>query len=141
MIWFKDYSLEEINNRNKNTMVDHFGITVTKITANTLECETVITNEMKQPFGIVHGGMNCVLAETIGSIASNLIVDPKLEHSVGQTITTNHIKAVRSGKLKAIATPIHIGKKTHTFEIKTFNENNDVTSFTTLTMMVLKKLG
>ena len=141
MIWFKNYSLSELNKNNENTMVDHCDIEITDITNNTLIGTMLVSHKIKQPFGIVHGGANCVLAETLGSISANLVCDPSAAHAVGLSITTNHIKAVRNGRIKGVATPTHLGRTTHIWEIKTFNDADQLTSTTNLTMAIIKKLG
>ncbi len=141
MIWFKKYSLDELNNNSANTMVEFCDIKLTKLLESSLEGEMLVSNKIKQPFGIVHGGANCVLAETLGSISANLVCDPDKSHAVGLSITTNHIKAVRNGKIKGVATPVHIGSTTHIWEIKTFNDAHQLTSTTSLTMAIIKKLG
>ncbi|MAX67109.1 MAG: hotdog fold thioesterase [Bacteriovoracaceae bacterium] len=140
-IWFKDYSLTEINQKNKNSMVDHCGIEIVEIGEDFLVGTMPADSRTHQPFGIVHGGANCVLAETLGSIASNLICDPKSHHGVGLNINTNHLKAVRNGNIKGVAKPIHIGRTTHVWDIKTYNQNDQLTSSTTLTMAIVKKLN
>lgn len=141
MIWFKEYSLDELNKNNANTMVEYCDISLTALSENSLEGEMLVTSKIKQPFGIVHGGANCVLAETLGSISANLVCDPAKSHAVGLSITTNHIKAVRNGKIRGVAKPVHIGGTTHIWEIKTFNDANQLTSTTNLTMAIIKKLG
>lgn len=139
--WFKDYKLAELNEMNKNSMVDYLSIEITDITKDYLEAKMPVSQNIKQPFGIVHGGANCVLAETVGSIASNLVVDPTKQHAVGLSISTNHIKAVRNGFVTAKSYPVHLGKKTHIWDIKTFNDKNEITSLTTLTMAIIDKIG
>ena len=140
MIWFDNYSLETINANNKNTLVDHIGIEITKITDNTLEGTMPADKRTHQPFGIVHGGANCVLAETLGSIAANLTCNPKETHAVGLSITTNHIKAVRNGTVKGVASVIHKGRTTQVWEIKTYNDADQLTSSTSLTMAIVSRL-
>ncbi len=140
MIWFDNYSLEAINAKNKNTLVDHIGIEITKITDCTLEGTMPADKRTHQPFGIVHGGANCVLAETLGSIAANLTCNPKEAHAVGLSITTNHIKAVRNGLVKGVASVVHKGRTTQVWEIKTFNDADQLTSSTSLTMAIVPKL-
>src|SRR5690606_33578831 len=139
--WFKSFNIAEINQLNINSMVDFLKIEITDITNDYLEAIMPVSQNIKQPFGIVHGGANCVLAETVGSIASNMVLDPNKQHAVGLSISTNHIKAVRNGKISARAYAIHLGKKTHIWEIKTFNDNEELTSLTTLTMAVIEKIG
>ena len=141
MIWFKEYKVEDINKNNQDTMVDHCGINITEMTEDSLIGEMQVSSKIKQPYGIVHGGANCVLAETLGSISANLVCDPSSFHAVGLSITTNHVKAVRNGVIKGVAKPIHLGRTTHIWEIKTFNDANSLTSTTSLTMAIIKKLN
>ncbi len=139
-IWFKEYSVDEINAGSKNTMVDHCGILITEIQDDTLIGTMPADARNKQPYGIVHGGANCVLAETLGSIATNMTCDPKTTHGVGLTIHTNHIKAVRNGLVTGIAKQVHQGRTTQVWEIKTYNDAKQLTSSTTLTMAIVSKL-
>lgn len=139
-IWFKQFSLDDINNHNKGTMVEHCGIEITELADNALIGTMPADDRNKQPFGILHGGANCVLAETLGSIAANLTCDPKTHHAVGLSISTNHIKAVRNGLVKGVAEPKHIGRTTQVWEIKTFDEADKLTSLTSLTMMIVERL-
>ncbi len=139
-IWFKDYSVESLNSHNTNTMVDHCDISLTQIGENFLEGQMLVSDKVKQPFGIVHGGANCVLAETLGSIAGNLTCDPTKAHAVGLSIFTNHIKAVRNGVVKGVAKPQHLGRTTQVWNIETFNDAHQLTSTTQLTLSIVKKL-
>lgn len=140
-IWFKDYSVDEINKNNTGTMVSNCGISITDISKNSLSGTMPADDRNKQPFGIVHGGANCVLAETLGSIAANMICNPSKQHAVGLSITTNHLRAVRNGQVKGIAKPIHTGRTTHVWEINTYNDGDQLTSTTTLTMAIVNKLN
>ena len=140
MIWFKKAPIAAINKNCENTLVSHLGITIDEITEDTLIGSMPVDKTTHQPYGILHGGANCVLAETLGSIASNLICDPSTHHAVGLSIHTNHIKAVRNGRVKGIARATHLGKTTHVWTIETFNESGQLTSETKLTMMVVKRL-
>jgi 1,4-dihydroxy-2-naphthoyl-CoA hydrolase len=141
MIWYNDYSLEQINEGNKNSMVEHCGIIITEKSSDSLTGTMPADKRTHQPFGIVHGGANCVLAETLGSIAANMTCNPKEAHAVGLSITTNHIKAVRNGLIKGMAKATHLGRTTQVWEIKTYNTNEQLTSLTTLTMAIVSKLG
>ena len=139
-IWYRNYELVQINNRNKNTMVEHCDISITELGEDFLEGTMPVDNRTKQPFGILHGGANCVLAETLGSIAANLTCNPDTHHAVGLSITTNHIKAVRNGLVTGTARPKHLGRTTQVWEIKTVDEAHKLTSVTTLTMMIVERL-
>ena len=140
-IFYTKYSLDQLNERNKNTMVEHCGVELTEITEDTLTGTLPAEDRNKQPFGIVHGGANCVLAETLGSIAANLTCNPETTHAVGLSITTNHIKAVRNGLITGIAKPVHLGRSTQIWHIKTYNSANELTANTQLTMAIIERAG
>ena len=139
-IWFKEVELDELNKSCENTMVSFLDIKMTEMNDDSLVGVMPVSNKVKQPHGIVHGGANCVLAESLGSFAANLTLDYKKSHAVGLSITTSHIKAVRNGNIKGVAKPIHIGAKTQVWEIKSYNDADQLTSSTTLTMAVIDRL-
>jgi 1,4-dihydroxy-2-naphthoyl-CoA hydrolase len=141
IMWFKEYSVEDVNNLCLNTMVSALDIKITEVTPSSLVGSMPVSNKVRQPFGIVHGGANCVLAETLGSLAANMTLDGSRFHAVGLSINTSHIKAVRNGVVKAVAHNIHKGKTTQIWEIKTYNDNEQLTSTSTLTMAIIEKLG
>lgn len=141
MIWHKELNLEQINNHCKDTMVEFLGIKVSSITEDTLEAIMPVSNKIKQPYGIVHGGANCVLAETLGSLAANFTLDYEKFHAVGLSINTSHIKAVRNGNIIGVAKAEHLGRMTQVWKIETFNDAKQLTSLTTLTMAVINRLG
>ena len=139
-IWFQKVELEKLNAKSKGTSLEHLDIVVTDVTVDSLIGTMPVDHRTIQPFGILHGGMNCVLAESLGSLAANLVIDPSKYHAVGLSITTNHIKSVRNGLLKGIAKPVHMGRSTQVWNIDTFNSAGVLTSTTSLTMAVIKKL-
>lgn len=139
-IWFKKPTVEAVNKIGENTMVSFLGIEITEVNDDSLVGIMPVADKVRQPFGIVHGGANCVLAETLGSLAANLVVDYSTQHAVGLSINTSHIKAVRNGVVKGIAKPVHLGKTTHVWEIKSYNDADQLTSTTQLTMAVINRL-
>ena len=136
-IWKKDTGLININKKMDNTLASYLGIRITKIDDTFLEGEMIVKDYLKQPYGILHGGASVALAETLGSLASNLCIVEGIS-TVGLDINANHIRAVREGLLKGITTPIHIGKSTHVWEIKIYN-NGKITCVSRLTMAILSK--
>ena len=136
-IWKRDTDLININKKMDNTLASHLGIKITKVDDNSLEGEMTVRDYLKQPYGILHGGASVALAETLGSLASNLCIEEGIG-TVGLDINANHIRAVREGFLKGSTTPIHIGKSTHVWEIKMFN-NNKITCISRLTMAILNQ--
>lgn len=132
-------SLTQLNNTKHQTMVTHLGIEFTGIGEDFLEATMPVDHRTIQPMGLLHGGANVALAETLGSLAASLTVDPEKQHVVGLEINANHLKSVRSGKVKGIAKPIHIGKSTQVWEIKIFNEAEQLCCISRLTMAILDK--
>ena len=131
-IWKREIDLIKINKKMDNTLASHLGIKITKIDDNSLEGEMIVRDYLKQPYGILHGGASVALAETLGSLASNLCIEQGVS-TVGLDINANHIRAVREGLLKGSSIPIHIGKSTHVWEIKMYN-NEKITCISRLTM-------
>lgn len=139
-IWHSQLTLDMINERGRNTMVEHLGIEFTAVDEHSLTAKMPVDNRTKQPVGIMHGGASCVLAETIGSTAANYCLDHNKQYAVGLDINTNHIRQARSGYVYGVAKPFHLGKTTQVWGIEIFDENHKLVSVTRLTMAVLNKL-
>jgi uncharacterized protein (TIGR00369 family) len=90
-------------------------------------------------YGLLHGGASCVLAETLGSVASALVVDADKFICVGLEINANHIRSAREGFVTGITTPIHIGASTHVWDIKIYDEREKLVCVSRLTVAILKK--
>lgn len=139
MLFLSNPTLQEINAWGKNTMTDFLDIQFTHIGSDFLEATMPVDDRTKQPLGLLHGGANVVLAETLGSVASTLTVDTTKQYCVGLEINANHLKSVREGFVKGITKPIHIGKKTQVWEIKIYTESDDLTCISRITMAVIDK--
>tara|TARA_S200000501_G_C20393835_1_gene556149 strand:- start:10 stop:426 length:417 start_codon:yes stop_codon:yes gene_type:complete len=137
MIWKKKIAIDDINNSMKNTMASFLDINVIEVGENYIKANMPVNNKTIQPFGILHGGASVVLAETIGSLASNLILNDNY-YSVGLDINANHIKAVRNNYVVGTAVPLHLGKSTHVWEIKIMQEKK-LTCISRLTTAILEK--
>src|SRR6185295_7121808 len=108
MIWKTPLTIEDLQKRCANTFISHLKIIFTEVGDDYLKAEMPISPYLMQPTGIMHGGVSCSLAETVGSAAANYCVDAKTEYCVGLDINTNHIRPVTSGVLTATARPYHI---------------------------------
>ena len=128
--------LQEIS---KNTMVEHLGIEFLEIGQNFISAKMPVDHRTIQPMGLLHGGASIVLAETLGSVASSILVDKNKFHCVGLEINANHIKSARNGYVTGKAIPIHIGKKTHVWDIRIINENEDLVCVSRLTVAIIEK--
>ncbi len=135
-IWFKKYSLEEINQRGDRTLLSHLGIRITEIGPDFLKGEMPVDERTHQPMGLLHGGASVALAESLASTAGNLMLDPLLFYGVGLEINANHISACREGTVIGTASPLHIGKKTQVWEIK-IHQDERLVCISRMTLAVL----
>lgn len=138
-IWHKIPDLSEINTLNKNTLGENLGIEFIEVGADFLVATMPVDYRTKQPFGLLHGGANVALAETLGSVASLLTVNNEIFIGVGIEINANHIKAVFNGKVKGICSPLNIAGKNHIWDIKIYNEANELTCVSRFTCMIVPK--
>ncbi len=138
MIWFKPINLDEINNA-PEYIGTFLGIQFTDWTDNTITATMPYSHKTRQPWNIMHGGASVVLAETLGSYGSSLIIDPDKYLAVGLEVNANHIRPVTEGIVRAIGTPIHLGSKTHVWDIKIYNEQNKITCISRLTVAIIDK--
>jgi 1,4-dihydroxy-2-naphthoyl-CoA hydrolase len=138
-IWFKPNTLPEVQQRGKGTMVEHIGIEITEVGDNFLRGTLPVDHRTVQPMGLLHGGASMALAETLGSLAANLAVDPEKYYCVGLDINGNHIRAARSGKVTGTAIPLHLGSSTQVWSIEIRDEADRLTCISRLTMAVLAR--
>ncbi len=140
MIWFKkDLVISEIVSMGDPSMGEHLGIELIEVGDDFLKGRMPVDHRTKQPFGLLHGGASCVLAETLGSIGSALIIDSSKFMCVGIEINANHIRSARQGFVTGTATPIHIGATTHVWDIRINDEQDKLVCISRLTVAILKK--
>ena len=140
MIWFKkDITLTDIQPLGKNNMAEHLGIEFMEIGENHLKGRMPVDHRTNQPYGLLHGGASCVLAETLGSIASALMIDTENFICVGLEINANHVRSARSGYVTGTTTPIHIGGSTHVWDIRIHDEQDKLVCVSRLTVAILPK--
>lgn len=130
---------EHVNKLNKNTIMEQIGIEAIEVGTDYIIARMPVDHRTHQPFGLLHGGASVVLAETLGSVASSLILEPQGKYCVGLEINANHLRGVRSGWVYGKASPIHIGRSTHVWEIKITNEEGKLVCISRLTMAVMDK--
>jgi 1,4-dihydroxy-2-naphthoyl-CoA hydrolase len=138
-IWHNTPSLTEINALNEGTLGEYMNITFTEIGENHITAVMPVDKRTKQPFGLLHGGASVALAETLGSVASWCAVNRDLFIGVGIEINANHVKAVTNGKVTGICTPIHIAGKNHVWDIKIYNDMNELVCVSRFTCTVVAR--
>ncbi|HPG10804.1 MAG TPA: hotdog fold thioesterase [Chitinophagaceae bacterium] len=123
----------------KGTMGEYLGIEWTEIGNDFLKARMPVDEKTKQPYGLLHGGASCVLAETIGSVASALVVDHHKFYCVGLEINANHIRSARQGFVTGTVTPLHLGRTTHVWDIKIHDENEKLVCVSRLTVAIIPR--
>ena len=136
---FRDVSIEDLNTFSNNTLIDHLSIEFSEIGVDYLSATMPVGPKVHQPVGYLHGGASIVLAETLGSMASHLLIDPKQFNVFGLEINANHIRSIKEGWVKGTARPIHIGSKTHIWDIRIEDDKNKLICIVRLTIMLVKK--
>lgn len=136
-IWHTMVSVNETNRRNENCAVSHLGIEFTEIGHDYLKARMPVDARTRQPFGVLHGGVSVVLAETLASWAAALVVDQNKFHCVGQEINANHVRGVAEGWVYGVARPLHLGRNSHVWDVKITDERDKLVCVSRVTMAVL----
>jgi len=140
MIWFdKQLTVEKLNPIIPNTMAQQLGIEWIEVGQDFLKARMPVDLRTIQPYGLLHGGASCVLAETIGSVASAMVIDHSKYLCVGLEINANHIRGVREGFVTGIALPLHLGNSTHVWDIKIYDGKDKLVCVSRLTVAILKR--
>ena len=121
-------------------MAEWLDIRFTGLTGDSITATMPVDHRTIQPYGLLHGGASCVLAETLGSVASALVVDSEKFIVVGIEINANHVKAVKSGFVYGRTTPVHVGRRTQVWEIRITNEQDQLVCVSRLTVAVIDKV-
>lgn len=127
-----------LNEKFNNNMTQFLGIEYTEMGDDYIKGKMPVNEKTKQPLGYLHGGASVVFAESLGSIASNVIVDSKEHICFGMEINANHIRSVQSGFIYGHAVLLHQGKTSHIWDIKITNEEGELVCVSRLTVAVKK---
>ncbi|RZQ52104.1 thioesterase [Pseudoalteromonas phenolica] len=143
-IWYHSITLElcqklDAGLHGKGSLMKTLGIEISEIGDDYLVATMPATAGHHNPIGMVHGGANVALAETVASYAANFAVDFEQFYCVGQEINANHLKASRNGTLTAIAKPLHLGKRTSVWEVKITNAKGELCCISRMTAAVIER--
>lgn len=137
-IWFSEPSLEQLNGGQKDTVCEVLGIEITEVGADYIRGTMPADTRTFQPMGLIHGGSNVVLAESLGSIGANLVIDTSKHYCVGQEVNANHVRGVRSGLVTGTARLAYKGRSSQVWEIKIEDERGRLSCISRLTMACVK---
>ena len=133
-IWFQPVSIDDFKDSFIN-MDKYLDIEVTEIGDDYIIAKMPVTEKTKQPYGILHGGASCVLAESVGSIAAALTMDGEKKYPVGIEINANHISSPTKGHIHAKAVPVHIGGSTSVWNIDITDDKGKRVCFSRFTAL------
>ena len=137
-IWRITATPAELTERGSRTLPGYLGIRVTEIGPDFLRATMPVNEHTHQPFGVLHGGASVALAETAGSLAAMLCVDPAYV-ALGQDINANHLRSISSGLVTATARPFHLGRSSHVWHIEIRDEQERLVCVSRLTMAVVER--
>ncbi|MEI5639835.1 MULTISPECIES: PaaI family thioesterase [unclassified Pseudoalteromonas] len=143
-IWFAPITLDMCKQldkglNGKGSLMQTLGIEISEIGDDYLVATMPAIPQHHNPIGMVHGGANVALAETVASYAANFVVDTRQYYCVGQEINANHLKASRSGVLTAVAKPVHLGKRSSVWEVRITNSANELCCISRMTAAVVSR--
>tara|TARA_B100001059_G_scaffold109290_1_gene109089 strand:- start:82 stop:516 length:435 start_codon:yes stop_codon:yes gene_type:complete len=138
-IWYRTPDPAIIDAMSKGTIDEHLGIKITQVGDDYLSGTMPADKRTFQPYGIVHGGANVVLAETLGSIAGAHVIDTNSLLCLGQEVSATHLRPVSSGMVTGTARPIHLGKRSHVWEIRLENDQGKLSCIAKLILAIVAK--
>jgi 1,4-dihydroxy-2-naphthoyl-CoA hydrolase len=138
-IWRVSQTPEELTARGSRSMPGFLGIRFTEVGPDYLRASMPVDERTHQPFGLLHGGASVTLAETVGSVGSMLCVDPERHLCVGQEINANHLRSLSAGTVIATGRPLHIGGRSHVWQIEIRDASERLVCVSRLTMAVIER--
>jgi uncharacterized protein (TIGR00369 family) len=139
-IWQKDISVDILTGISRDTATSHLGIEFLEVGDDYLRARVPVDARTRQPYGILHGGVSVVLAETLGSCGAAYAA-PAGHQAVGLDINANHLRSADSGWVTGTARPLHVGRSTQVWQIELCNEQGQMTCISRITMAILAPRG
>ena len=135
-LWKQALSIDVLNAVHVGTTVAHLGIEFLEVGDDFIRARVPVDARTRQPYGLLHGGVSVVLAETLGSCGAAFSC-PEGHRAVGLDINANHLRGATSGWVTGVARPVHIGRTTQVWQIDLSNDAGELTCVSRITMAVL----
>ena len=135
-VWTQDISVQILTDIHRGTAVQHLGMEFLEVGDDFITARVPVDARTKQPYGLLHGGVSVVLAETLGSCGAAFSCPPG-HRAVGLDINANHLKGATSGWVTGTTRPVHIGRTTQVWQIDLKNDAGELTCVSRITMAVL----
>ena len=133
-----DYTLDQLEKLSEGTLMKSLGITYTELGKDFVAGKMPVDSRTKQPVGILHGGANGALIETLASMGTYMLIDHKTHYAAGLELNVNHIKSMREGFVYGKAVIVHKGRNTHVWQVDIKNEEGKLAATGRMTMFVYK---
>jgi len=134
-----EMTVAAVNRMSEQTLAANLGIQFTEVGADFMCAQMPVDRRTLQPYGLLHGGASLALAETMGSVASTALIDLATQAAVGLEINGNHLRSVEDGVVTGTVRPIHIGRRTHVWDIRIEDEEGRLVNVSRLTMMIIQR--
>ena len=135
-IWKKPISIELLQSSHHDTAPHHLGMEFIEVGDDFLRARMPVDKRTRQPYGLLHGGVSVVLAETLGSCGAYYAL-PEDQRAVGLDINANHIRGATEGWVTGITRPVHMGRSTHVWHIDMHDDQGRLTCVSRITLSVL----
>ncbi len=135
-VWTQDISVQVLTDIHVGTAVQHLGMEFLAVGDDFITARVPVDARTRQPYGLLHGGVSVVLAETLGSCGAAFSCPPG-HRAVGLDINANHLRSATSGWVTGTAKPVHIGRTTQVWQIELRNDAGELTCLSGITMAVL----
>ena len=139
-IWQKPISVELLTANTRRGADEHLGIEFVEVGDDYILGRVPVDERTRQPYGLLHGGVSVVLAETLGSCGAAFSCPPGYR-AVGLDINANHLRGVSSGWVTGTARSVHRGRTTHVWQIELRDEAGNMTCISRITMAILAPAG
>ncbi len=130
-------TLSNLNRSSEKTLNALIGLQFTAIGTNFLQAELPVDERTHQPYGLLHGGASAAMIETLGSVASYLLVASTGQRAVGIEINANHVRGITEGKVIGTVTALHVGRSTHVWDVRIHNSKHQLISVGRLTTAIV----
>ncbi len=136
-IWKKPVSVEALTAIHKDTAPAHLGMEFLEVGDDFIRGRVPVDQRTRQPYGLLHGGVSVLLAETLGSCGA-MYASEEGQRPVGLDINANHLRGATEGWVTGTARPVHIGRTTHVWQIDMHNDAGEPTCVSRITMAILQ---
>lgn len=138
--WVGNVTIEELADRSRESLNENLGMEFLEITETELRGRMPVDHRTVQPAGVLHGGASMAFAETLASWAGYMSIDRERFHVVGQEINANHVRPGKPGTwVYGSATPLHIGRRAHVWEIRITGEDQKLVCISRCTLAVIEQ--